>query len=179
MGEPLSEAHRSNGILRRLLARCCLSAIHLFPLTRCHATKRQLLRLAGATVGENVEIVSSARIITPYLEIGDNSFIGHDCLLIAAHGSRICIGNQVDLGPRCTVVTGTHAIGGAEHRAGLGDARDITIEDGVWAGTGVTILAGVRVGRGSILAAGAGVSKDAEPDVLCGGNPARVMRPLA
>ena len=103
--------------------------------------------MAGATVGKNVEIVSSARIITPHLEIGDNSFIGHECLLIAAHGSRIQIGNHVDLGPRCTLVTGTHAIGGPEHRAGPGEAHDITIEDGVWAGAGVTILAGVRVGR--------------------------------
>ena len=129
-------------------------------------------------MGANVEIVSSARVVTPYIEIGDNSFVGHECLLIAADGSRIRIGNNVDLGPRCTVVTGTHAIGGPEHRAGPGEARDITIEDGVWAGAGVTILAGVRVGRGSILAAGAVVSKDVEPDVLCGGNPARVMRPL-
>ena len=135
--------------------------------------------MAGATVGKNVEIVSSARIITPHLEIGDNSFIGHECLLIAAHGSRIQIGNHVDLGPRCTLVTGTHAIGGPEHRAGPGEAHDITIEDGVWAGAGVTILAGVRVGRGSLLAAGAVVSQDVEPNVLIGGNPARVIRPLA
>ena len=130
-------------------------------------------------VGANVEIVSSARIVTPYIEIGDNSFVGHECLLIAAHGSRILIGNNVDLGPRCTVVTGTHAIGGPEHRAGPGETRDIWIEDGVWVGASATILAGVRVGRGSILAAGAVVTKDVEPDVLCGGNPARVMRPLA
>ena len=129
-------------------------------------------------MGANVEIVSSARILTPHIEIGDNSFIGHDCLLIAAHGSRIRIGKNVDLAPRCTIVTGTHAIGGPEHRAGPGEARDITIEDGVWAGACVTILPGVRVGKGSVLAAGAVVSKDVEDNVLCGGTPARVIRSL-
>ena len=166
-------------MFRAVRARCCLNAIRLLPLTRCYPLKRRLLRWSGAKVGADVEIVSSARFVTPYVEIGDHSFIGHECLLIAAHGSRIRIGKHVDLGPRCTVVTGTHAIGGPGHRAGPGEARDITIENGVWAGAGVTILAGVRVGRGSLLAAGAVVSQNVEPNVLVGGNPARVIRPLA
>jgi acetyltransferase-like isoleucine patch superfamily enzyme len=147
-------------------------------LTRCHGFKRFLLRCAGVKVGKNVEWVSSARIVTPNLEIGDNSFVGHDCLLIAAHGSWIRIGKNVDLGPRCTLVTGTHEIGGPDHRAGSGVVKDIVIEDGVWAGAGVTILAGVCIGRGSVLAAGAVVPKNVEENVLCGGNPLRVIREL-
>jgi len=165
-------------MLRPLLSRLCLAAIRLFPLTRAYGVKRALLRMAGLTVGRNVRVVSSARFVTPFVELGDNTFVGHECLLIAAHGSRIRIGRNVDLAPRCSLITGSHEIGGPDQRAGRGFAKDIVIEDGVWAGTGVTVVAGVRVGAGAVLAAGSLVARDVKPHTLYGGNPARLIRRL-
>ena len=152
--------------------------IRPLPLTGFYGLKRLLLRIAGVRLGPNVRVVSSVNLVTPFVEIGENSFIGHECLLIAAHGSKIRIGKNVDFGPRCLLVTGTHEIGPATHRAGAGQVRDIVIGDGVWVGAGTTVLAGVTIGAGSILAAGSVVAKDVEPNVLAGGNPAKVIRTL-
>jgi acetyltransferase-like isoleucine patch superfamily enzyme len=165
-------------MLPAFVSRYWLRMIRALPLTGFYGLKRLLIRLAGVKAGRNVRVVSSVKIITPFVEIGENSFIGHECLLIAAHGSKIRIGKNVDFGPRCLIVTGTHEIGLAGHRAGAGLARDIVIGDGVWVGAGTTILAGVAIGAGSILAAGSIVAKDVEPNVLAGGNPAKVIRVL-
>lgn len=160
------------------VSRFWLRMIRRLPLTRFYGVKRLLMRIAGLAVARNVRVISSVNIVTPFVEIGENSFIGHECLLIAAHGSRIRIGRNVDFGPRCLIVTGTHDIGPAGHRAGDGQAHDIVIGDGVWVGAGSTILAGVTVGAGSVLAAGSVVAKNVEANVLAGGNPAKVIREL-
>lgn len=165
-------------MLPAFVSRYLLRLIRPLPLTGFYGLKRFLLRIAGVVVGQNVRVVSSAKLITPFIVIGENSFIGHECLLIAARGSMIRIGKNVDLGPRCLIVTGTHDVGSAAHRAGAGQARDIVIGDGVWVGAGATILAGVTVGAGSILAAGSVVAKDIESNVLAGGNPAKLIRAL-
>ena len=165
-------------MLPAFVSRYLLRLIRPLPLTGVHGVKRFLIRLAGVRAGRNVRVVSSAKFVTPFVEIGENSFIGHECLLIAAHGSTIRIGKNVDFGPRCLIVTGTHEIGPTTHRAGTGQARDIVIGDGVWVGAGTTILAGVTVGEGSILAAGSVVAKDVEANVLAGGNPAKAIRAL-
>jgi acetyltransferase-like isoleucine patch superfamily enzyme len=52
----------------------------------------------------------------------------------------------------------------------------VRIGDGVWVGSGATILAGVTVGDGAVIAAASVVTKDVPPGVLVAGNPARVIR---
>src|SRR5437588_481791 len=64
-----------------------LYLVHLvfgwLPPTRCFRIKRDLLRWAGAEVGENVQIVSSARFfLTGRLRIGDGTWIGHEVLMV-------------------------------------------------------------------------------------------------
>ncbi|MBV4357845.1 hypothetical protein KTO63_11845 [Parasegetibacter sp. MAH-26] len=54
----------------------------------------------------------------------------------------------------------------------------ITIEDGAWIGSRVTILPGVTIGEKSIIAAGAVVTKDVEPYTLVGGVPAKIIKHL-
>ena len=131
--------------------------------------------MAGLKVGRNVRLISSARLITPFVEIGDNTFISYECLIVAAHGSRIKIGANVDIGPQCTITTGNHRIGGPEHRAGEGYVDDIVIEDGCWIAQNATILGGVRIGAGTIVASGTVVTRSVGPNLMCIGNPMRIL----
>lgn len=48
-----------------------------------------------------------------------------------------------------------------------------------WIGAGAIIVAGVTIGENAVVAAGSVVTRAAPPNTLVGGNPARVIRPLA
>jgi len=49
----------------------------------------------------------------------------------------------------------------------------VVVEDDVWIGYGAIILSGVRIGEGAVVASGAVVTKNVEPYVVVGGNPAK------
>lgn len=52
----------------------------------------------------------------------------------------------------------------------------VIIEDDVWVGYGAIIISGVRIGKGSIVAAGSVVTRDVEPYIIVGGNPASFIK---
>jgi Acetyltransferase (isoleucine patch superfamily) len=54
----------------------------------------------------------------------------------------------------------------------------IVLEDDVWIGSGSIILKGITIGEGSVVAAGSVVTKDVSPNVIVGGNPARVLKEI-
>jgi maltose O-acetyltransferase len=146
------------------------------PSTRCFPVKRALLRWAGGVVGNGVGIVSSARFqLTGTLSIGNGTWIGHEVLIVGGEAD-VVIGSQVDLGPRVTLVTGTHDLWDEPGRAaGRGFSQPITIKDGAWIGAGATILGGVTVGERSMVAAGAVATHDVPADTVVGGVPARSL----
>lgn len=55
-------------------------------------------------------------------------------------------------------------------------ARPVLIEDGVWIGSGSTILPGVTVGQNSVIGAGSVVVKDIPANSIAVGNPCRVIK---
>lgn len=131
------------------------------PESRGFAWKRFLLRAAGADIGENVRIYSSALIIgTGKLVLGDDVHIGSGVLLSLAAPAKLMIGNHVDIAPMVTVVLGSHEIDpDGEHIGGMGFAEDVMIGDGSWIGAKATILPGVRLAPKTLVAAGAVVTK--------------------
>lgn len=150
----------------------------VLPETRLFGFKARILQLAGARVGKNVRICSSASILGGGdLVVGDDTWIGHQVLICTS--SRVTIGRSVDIGPRVYIGTGTHEVDthGA-HTAGAGVNKDVVIADGVWLGVGSTVLPGVTIGEKSVIAAGAVVIEDVPPRVVAGGIPARVLRQL-
>lgn len=159
---------------------CAYWLFGLIPPTRGFLIKRALLRWCGATIGSNVRIVSSARFqMTGRLVVGDDTWIGHEVLVIGGDAD-VNIGVKVDIGPRTTIVTGSHELLAASGRAaGYGFSSPVTIHDGVWLGAASTILGGVTVGRCSMVAAGALVNCDVSPSAVVGGVPARVLRSLS
>lgn len=148
----------------------------LLPSTRLFGLKCFLLRWAGAAVGSNVRVVSSARFyLTGDLKIGDGTWIGHEALIVGGD-AEVVIGMNVDIGPRVTIATGTHELFTIPGRAaGRGYSLPISIEDGVWIGVGATVLGSAIVGRSSMIGAGSLVRGNVEPGCIVAGVPARVI----
>lgn len=143
------------------------------PPTRMFALKRALLRWAGATVGDNARIVSTAKFhVCGKLEIGSNTWIGHEVMIVGGD-AEVQIGAEVDIAPRVTIVTGSHeAFGLPGKAAGKGYSKPVHIGDGAWIGAGSTILGGVRIGAQAIVAAGSLVRKNVQNESIVAGVPA-------
>lgn len=152
--------------------------IHCLPSTRCFALKRLLYSLAGVKLGRNVCICSSAKISgIGVLEIGDNTWIGPEVMIVA--NKRIIIGSNCDIAPRVFIGDGTHEITPDHERiAGVDICRSVTIGNGCWLCAGVYILAGVCIGNKCVVAAGAIVTKSFDDCVMIAGVPAHILKRL-
>lgn len=136
-------------------------------------TGRRLLDRTGTEINiEHGATFGSGRGI----RLGHRSGIGVDAEILGP----VTIGNDVMMGPRCTIISDNHRFDDTTvpmNRQGFAQPdRPVEIEDDVWIGANVTITAGVTVGRGSVLAAGAVVTRDIPPYSIAGGVPARVIR---
>ena len=106
------------------------------------------------------------------------SFIGGCC---------VEIGDNVFIGPYCTLATGIHSLIAEERRISVDDngiphdyeyGKPIIIGNDVWIASNVTICGGVTIGDGSVIGAGSVVTKDIPAGVLAAGNPCKVMREI-
>ena len=150
----------------------------LLPETRCFGLKRRCLRWAGVNVAKHVRVCSSIKVFgTGKLSIGEDTWIGHECLIVSA--CFVQIGANVDIAPRVYIGTGSHKldVDGARS-AGVGTTKPVKIGDGAWLGAGCLILPGVTIGEKAVVAAGAVVTNDVKPYTLAGGVPARVIKQL-
>ena len=141
------------------------------------------LRLLGARVGRRA-IIHDVRLFNLYrrglagLEIGDDCFLGDECLLDLAEAVRL--ERQVTFAERVLVLTHTN-VGFADHPLQAhfpAVAAPVVVESGAFVGANVTLLPGVRVGRESFVAAGSVVTADVSPRTLVAGVPARAVRPI-
>lgn len=142
------------------------------------------LRLLGARIGRRV-VLHDVRFFNAYrlglkgLCVGNDSFIGDECLLDLAES--ITLEDQVTLAERVLVLTHLN-VGYADHPLQTRFpkmAAPVLIERGSFVGASVTILAGVTVGAGSFVAAGSVVVEDVPRATLVGGVPARRIKSLA
>ena len=131
----------------------------LLPETRCFGFKCWLLKRTGAKVGKNVRICSSALFVgTGHLEIGNNTWIGHRCIISTS--SSIKIGSDCDIAPNVYIGNGTHQITPDRKRiADIEISEDIIIGNGCWLCAGSMVLPGVTIQEKSVVAAGAVVTK--------------------
>lgn len=138
-------------------------------------------------IGNNVTIYGDAGFQgykvfeNPYLEIGDNTFIGPQV--------RIGVGKEIRIGKHCLIAARVfiadhdgHPLDWKKRREKLPvdkeDIKPIIIEDDVWIGEGAFICKGVTIGRGAIVGARAVVTKDLPAFSVAAGSPARVIKNL-
>lgn len=102
-------------------------------------------------------------------------------------GSPVEIGNDVFIGPFCTLATGIHSLIAEERRiradenGALHDyeyGKAIKIGNDVWLASNVTVCGGVTIGDGAVIGAGSVVTKDIPSGVFAAGNPCKVVRKI-
>lgn len=117
----------------------------------------------------------------PTLEVGDGTFIGHEC--------GFTVGRKISIGKHCLISsqvwmfdTSGHPTDPALRLANAPTPEDkvrpIVIEDNVWVGSRSIIFPGVTIGEGSVVSAASLVRDDVPPYTLVAGNPARVVASL-
>lgn len=148
---------------------------HIFAGTHTFEAKRRLLNSIGYDIGAGTKVVGPLHC-SGKLTVGRDCWIGHD-LSVEGNGT-VTIGDRCDIAPSVTFLTGGHAIGPSERRAGTGESYSIEVGSGTWIGARTTILRSIRIGEGCVVAACACVARDVPDNVLAGGVPARVIRRL-
>jgi acetyltransferase-like isoleucine patch superfamily enzyme len=142
------------------------------------------LRLLGARVGRRT-VLHDVRFFNTYrlgfsgLSIGDDSFLGDECLLDLAEA--ITLGDQVTIAERVVILTHMN-VGYADHplqAAFPAMAAPVRLESGCFVGANVTVLAGVTIGTRAFVAAGSVVTADVPPRTLVAGVPAQHVRSIA
>ena len=102
-------------------------------------------------------------------------------------GCTVEIGDNVFVGPYCTLATGIHSLIAEERRISVGSdgelhdfeyGKPIKIGNDVWIASNVTICGGVTIGNGSVIGAGSVVTRDIPEGVLAAGNPCRVIHEI-
>jgi acetyltransferase-like isoleucine patch superfamily enzyme len=110
------------------------------------------------------------------LSIGDLTQIGDHSIIDVA--DDVTIGREVALGPNCVIYSHDHDYHNADGAAWKGPlmTAPVSIGDGAWIGSGVTILPGVTIGERAVIAAGAVVTKNVPPGGVWGGIPAKPIQ---
>lgn len=121
------------------------------------------------TIGRSVNIANVNNI-----EIGSNVAINAEVYLVASD-SKIIIGNDVLIAPRCVLQTQNHLY---KNRFELirnqgSESNDIIIENDVWLGANCIVLPGTKISTGCVVGAGSIVTKNTEPYGVYVGVPAR------
>ncbi|GAC1611492.1 MAG: hypothetical protein NVS3B26_24890 [Mycobacteriales bacterium] len=164
---------------------------------RSYRTRRHVSRTLGTArrLGADAVVLGDPVVNASDLEIGENFMIwaGHRQTLISGPG-RIRIGHRVfvnvgtiiyaelavTIGDDVALANEVYLMDtpshGTEGRAP--QAAAVAIGAGTWVGARAIILPGVTIGSRVVVAAGSVVTRDVPDDVLVGGNPARVIRPL-
>ena len=99
----------------------------------------------------------------------------------------VTIGNNVLIGPNCSLVTPIHPMVASERCVQVAEdgslyehefAKPIVIGDDCWLGTNVTVCGGVTIGNSTVIGAGSVVTRDIPSGVFAAGNPCRVIRKI-
>lgn len=108
------------------------------------------------------------------IHVGKNVFFNGGCHFQDQGG--IVIGDGTLIGHQVVLATLNHDEDPARRQELHG--APIVIGKNVWIGAHATVLSGVTIGDGAIVAAGAVVTRDVPANMVVGGVPARILRPV-
>ena len=160
----IEELHRANKALFHLN--------HAEPGTTEH--KKAVEELFAGNVPDELGFFTPIQIDFPgQISFGKHVFINHSFTAMSVGG--IEIGDNVQIGPKVTIVTTNHDL---KNRYVL-KCKPVIIENGVWIGACASIMPGVHIGENAVIAGGAVVVKDVPANTVVGGNPASVIKTLS
>ena len=138
----------------------------------CFGFRRWVLRVFGATVGDQVHVYPSATIYFPWnLEIGDWSSIG-EWVLVYNLGP-VTIGNRATISQRVHLCAGTHDYNDAAMPL---MKPPIEVGDAAWVCADAFVGPGVTIGEGAVVGARSVVVRDVAPWCVVAGNPAKKIK---
>ena len=117
--------------------------------------------------------------------IGENFFANFN--LTVQDDAEVTIGDDVNFGPGCSIVTPVHPMVASERNEMLDQngevkrlcyAKPVHIGNSCWFGANVTVCPGVTIGDGCVIGAGAVVTRDIPPNSFAAGVPAKVVRTI-
>lgn len=134
-----------------------------------NAHRAELLGLGG----RGIRVAPGAIIRVPNEQIGENVFIG----LYSYLNGNVTVGNNVLIGPHCSITAGNHkfdpATGWFSARTERDGDESVRIGDGSWLASNVTVTAGVKIGRANLVCAGSVVTKSTADYAIMAGIPAK------
>lgn len=122
-------------------------------------------------LGRNLTFHNPSSIV-----LGDHVFIAYGSSFMATDRIEIC--DEVMFGPYCVVISGNHTSKNGSYRYGPPSLAPILIGKGSWIASHVVVTAGSIIGENTLIGAGAVVSKEIPSNVIAGGIPAKVIKPL-
>lgn len=136
--------------------------------------KRKMTMGTGQLFGPNVSIANGERIT-----LGNRCHVGERVCLWAGNATgRITLGDDVMIGPGAVVTASDYGLEeGTPPAFQPKNERDVVIGHGVWIGANAVITAGVTLGEGCIIGAGSVVTRNLPANMICGGVPARPIKP--
>ncbi len=140
-----------------------------------HVREKRKIKMGRDQVfAPNVSIANGERIT-----LGDRCHVGERVCLWAGNSTgRISLGDDVMIGPNTVVTASDYGlVEGTPPAFQPKNERDVVIREGVWIGANAVITAGVTIEAGCIVGAGAVVTRDLPANMICGGAPARPIRP--
>lgn len=139
--------------------------------------KRFLLNMIGISIGENSKVVGPLYIgRAATLVVKQNCWIGADFKVYG--NGEVFIGDNCDVAPEVTFITGSHQIGPPSKRAGDGISFKCQVSNGVWIGSQSTFLNNVKISEGVIIGAKSLVNRDCIENSLYVGSPAVLVKSL-
>lgn len=111
----------------------------------------------------------------------DRATISVNDLLINTRSGQVTIEEHCFFGHRCMLLTGTHdyrKTGMERLKAVPDEGRDIHVKEGVWMGSGVTVLGPAVIGKNAVVAAGSLVTADVADNTIVAGRPAKPVKTI-
>lgn len=148
-------------------------------LNTTYHTPEEIVSLMSTITGKQVDPTFS--LFPPFytdfgknITIGKNVFINSGCRFQDQGG--IIIGDDALIGHNVVLATLNHGLKPNKRKDLY--PEPIVIGKNVWVGANATILAGVSIGDNSVIAAGAVVTKSVPANVIVGGIPAKIIKPI-
>ena len=171
---------KGNSEMHLLMHRISHEALRITTeLNSAYRTPEEIISLFSRLTGK--EIDPSFGLFPPFytdcgknISIGKRVFINSGCRFQDQGG--ITIGDDCLVGHNAVFATLNHGFA-RDERKDLHPAP-IVLGHNVWMGANVTILPGVTIGDNAVIAAGAVVTRDVPANVIAGGVPAKVIKPL-
>ncbi|MBO7748140.1 acetyltransferase [Paenibacillus sp. MWE-103] len=142
-----------------------------------HEERQAILRELFGSTGRSLYVEPTIRCDYGYnLHVGENFYANFDCVFLDV--CEIRIGDNCFLAPGVHIYTATHPLEAEPRVSGAEFGKPVTIGRNVWIGGRAVINPGVKIGDNAVIASGAVVTKDVPDNVVVGGNPARVIKPI-